>query len=106
MTAEEYITQNFGESWLKNDWSSGDVIDALEEYAKYCSEIAFDDGFSLGFIDNQRPSFEEWWANFQRKEEAKSLDKVICPECLKVTTKEELHMFGGLCEDCTNECKD
>lgn len=44
------------------------MIDAMEEYGKYCAEIAFDDGFSLGFIDNQRPSFEEWWANFQRKE--------------------------------------
>lgn len=68
MTSEEYITQNFGEYWLKNDWSPGDVIDALEEYGKHCAEIAFDDGFCLGFIDNHRPSFEEWWANFQRKE--------------------------------------
>lgn len=35
MTSEEYITQNFGESWLKHDWSAGDVIDIMEDYAKY-----------------------------------------------------------------------
>ncbi len=28
---------------------------------------------------------------------------IRCPECLKVTDQKELDMFGGLCEDCTNE---
>ena len=46
------------------------MIDAMEEYGKYCAEEAFEDGFNLGFIDNHRPSFEEWWSAFQRKEEA------------------------------------
>lgn len=44
------------------------ILKAMEQYGKYCAEIAFDDGFCLGFIDNQRPSFEEWWSAFQRKE--------------------------------------
>ena len=69
MTAKEYIVQEYGESWLNHEWSAGDVIDTLEEYGKYCAEIALDDGFNLGFIENQRPSFDEWWSEFQRKEE-------------------------------------
>lgn len=40
----------------------------MQEYGKYCAEIAFDDGFNLGYIENQRPIFEEWWSEFQRKE--------------------------------------
>lgn len=28
-------------------------------------------------------------------------EKVICPECLKRVTQEELDMFGGLCEECS-----
>ena len=46
------------------------ILNAMEEYGKYCAEIAYDDGFNLGFIDCQRPSFEQWWSEF-RKEETK-----------------------------------
>lgn len=46
------------------------ILSAMEEYGKYCAEIAFDDGFNSGFIDSYRPNFDEWWANFQKKEEA------------------------------------
>lgn len=28
---------------------------------------------------------------------------VQCPECLEWTRQEELDMFGGLCETCTEE---
>lgn len=45
------------------------IIEAMQEYGKYCAEIAFDDGFNSGFIDSYRPNFDEWWANFQKKEE-------------------------------------
>ena len=34
MTAEEYIKDNWGEKWLSVDWTAGDVVDALEEFAK------------------------------------------------------------------------
>ena len=35
MTAEEYIRENYGERWLtpSAEWTSEDVIDAMEEYA-------------------------------------------------------------------------
>ena len=35
MTAEEYITQQYGETWLLVEWSAGDVIDALDGYANH-----------------------------------------------------------------------
>ena len=28
-------------------------------------------------------------------------EKIVCPECLKQCTNEELKMFGGLCEECS-----
>lgn len=68
MTAEEYITQNFGESWLKNDWQSGDVIDALEEYGKHCAEQAWREAERNMLRSVRVITFESWWANFQRKE--------------------------------------
>ena len=34
MTAEEYIQQQYGENWLRVEWSAGDVVDAMEEYGK------------------------------------------------------------------------
>ncbi len=46
------------------------ILKAMEEYGKHCAEIAFDDGFNLGFIESYRPKFSEWWKEFQRKEEA------------------------------------
>jgi len=47
------------------------ILEAMEEYGKYCAEIALDDGFNLGFIECQRPSFEDWWSAFQKKESTK-----------------------------------
>ena len=44
------------------------IIEVMQEYGKYCAEIALDDGFNLGFIDSKRPSFEDWWSAFQEKE--------------------------------------
>jgi len=35
MTAEEYIVQQYGETWLRTEWSPGDVIDALDGFAKH-----------------------------------------------------------------------
>ena len=35
MTAKEYIVQEYGESWLKHEWSAGDVMDALDGFARY-----------------------------------------------------------------------
>lgn len=37
------------------------MIDAMEEYGKYCAEEAY-------FIDRHIP-FERYWSEFQRKEE-------------------------------------
>ncbi len=71
MTAKEYVVQEYGEPWLKYEWNPGDVMDIIEEYGKYCAEIAYDDGFYLGFIECQRPSFEDWWSAFQKKEATK-----------------------------------
>ena len=78
MTAEEYIVQQYGETWLRTEWSAGDVMDIMEDYGKYCAEIALDDGFNLGFIENQRPSIDEWWSAFQKKEETKCPITVGC----------------------------
>lgn len=47
------------------------ILEAMQEYGKYCAEIALDDGFNLGFIENQRPSFRDWWSAFQKKESTK-----------------------------------
>ena len=33
-------------------------VKIMNEWGKYCAEIAFDDGFNMGFIDCQRPSFD------------------------------------------------
>jgi hypothetical protein len=33
-TAEDYIKEKWGVEWLSHDWEAGDVIDALDEYAK------------------------------------------------------------------------
>lgn len=30
-------------------------------------------------------------------------DKIICPECTEETPQEELDIFGGWCERCTEE---
>jgi len=35
MTAKEYIVQEYGETWLRVEWSPGDVIDALDGYANH-----------------------------------------------------------------------
>ena len=35
MTAKEYIVQEYGETWLRVEWSPGDVMDIMEDYAKY-----------------------------------------------------------------------
>ena len=44
------------------------ILEAMQVYGKHCAEIAFDDGFNLGFIDSHRPNFDEWWLNFQKNE--------------------------------------
>ncbi|OQC65418.1 MAG: hypothetical protein BWX49_00004 [Bacteroidetes bacterium ADurb.Bin008] len=49
MTAEEYIKDNWGEKWLSVDWTAGDVVDALEEFAKM--QLAG---------QSKMPSEEEW----------------------------------------------
>jgi len=33
MTPKEYIKQEYGESWLNHEWSAGDVMDIMEDYA-------------------------------------------------------------------------
>ena len=35
MTAEDYIRSTYGETWLRAEWSSGDVMDIMEGYARY-----------------------------------------------------------------------
>ena len=35
MTAEEYIRETYGETWLRVEWSAGDVMDIMEDYARY-----------------------------------------------------------------------
>ena len=37
------------------------IIEAMQEYGKYCAEEAY-------YIDSHVP-FEKWWSEFQRKEE-------------------------------------
>ena len=75
MTKAEEIFKNMREempwSMIGEKQLKPYILDAMQEYGKYCAEIAFDDGFNRGFIENQRPSFDEWWAEFQRKEETK-----------------------------------
>ena len=80
MTAKEYIVQQYGEIWLLYDWQLGDVIDALEEYAKHCAEEAWKEAIqqhSMLSLSNMvnggfvMKSPDEWWSEFQRKEETK-----------------------------------
>lgn len=33
MTAEDYIRLTYGETWLREEWSPGDVMDIMEDYA-------------------------------------------------------------------------
>lgn len=33
MTAKEYISARYGETWLRVEWSAGDVMDIMEDYA-------------------------------------------------------------------------
>lgn len=35
------------------------------------------------------------------KDQEDNNDLVVCPECLTFVHKEELEMFGGLCEECS-----
>ena len=35
MTAEEYIRETYGETWLRAEWSPGDVMDIMEDYANH-----------------------------------------------------------------------
>jgi hypothetical protein len=35
MTAVEYIRETYGDTWFYHEWSPGDVIDALEGFARY-----------------------------------------------------------------------
>lgn len=37
-----------------------------------------------------------------QKDVIKLLAKCQCPECLQAVDKEELDMFGGICEGCAN----
>lgn len=30
-------------------------------------------------------------------------EPIKCPECTNIVTQEELDVFGGLCEECTNQ---
>ena len=80
MTAEEYIKQQYGETWLRTEWSAGDVIDALDDYGRYCSEEAWKEAIqqhSMLSLSNMvnggfvMKSPDEWWSEFQRKEETK-----------------------------------
>lgn len=34
--------------------------------------------------------------------EKETTEPIKCPECMSVTTQEELDTFGGLCEECAN----
>ncbi len=38
MTTEEYIRETYGETWLRAEWSAGDVMDALDGFARYRTE--------------------------------------------------------------------
>jgi len=38
MTTEEYIRETYGETWLRTEWSAGDVMDALDGFARYRTE--------------------------------------------------------------------
>lgn len=33
-------------------------------------------------------------------EEEENSSVIKCPECLEISSKEELQMFGGMCESC------
>lgn len=71
MTKQETLDKNaVSLQKLGNEifYNKDGVMRSLDEYGKYCAEIAFDDGFNLGFIDCQRPSFEQWWSEFQKEE--------------------------------------
>ena len=58
MTAKEYIVQEYGESWLNHEWSAGDVIDALEEYGKYCADQAWNDALKEVDALMQKPCWD------------------------------------------------
>ena len=49
--------------------------------------------------DNLDQAWNEYFQN-DKEDTDEDKKKVVCPECLKEVTQEELDMFGGVCEDC------
>lgn len=73
MTAEEYIKKEYGDGWLIHEWQSGDVIDAMQEYGKYCAEQAWYHAASNSLEDNfDIMDFKIWWNKFKKQEDEKS----------------------------------
>lgn len=58
-------------------------------------------------LDQTLIDFANGYADYKLKSndiQPVNISVVKCPECLYTTDQEELDMFGGLCETCTNEC--
>lgn len=51
----------------------------------------------------EKPSFVKVWPN-GKTEVLIPQSETKCPECLRKTSQEELNMFDGLCEDCSEGC--
>jgi hypothetical protein len=79
---------------------SGQLKEAIE-VLKYLSEsIKIGGGKSLIFTRDAEAidTVVEWAEKTLLTDE-----KIVCPECLKQCTNEELRMFGGLCEECSTD---
>jgi hypothetical protein len=66
MTKQETLEKNgfdFEKFKADNEYSARNILKAMEEYGKYCAEQAW------AFVGVK--TFNEWWAEFQRKEETK-----------------------------------
>lgn len=66
MTKQETLEKNgfdFEKFKADNEYSAKNILKAMQEYGKYCAEQAW------AFAGVK--TFNEWWAEFQRKEATK-----------------------------------
>jgi len=84
-----------------------EIIEILGD--KYQSYFTFGAGFAQDYIYTRQLEdykFErvEWCENevkrLKKIDYCESKVKVVCPECLKKVSQNELNMFKGFCEEC------
>ena len=83
-----------------------DVLHWHELFGEHLTpESKKDENFMLGYYSGRKDQALKYAKDLEIKEELNQAQEgeTICPECMEPTPQQELDMFGGLCENCTQE---